>query len=821
MLVFTSCTNNYIPKARILSSTLKEHHPDWIFCLVLGEDPPHGFDLSSEPFDRLLSIEELHIPDFWNWLFRHRVVEVCTAAKGPALYHFLVREKHEKVIYLDPDIMVVNSLSPLADWLDKHDILLTPHMLSPQPDPCSVERNEICALQHGVFNLGFVGVARREQGVAFARWWQERLYCFCYDNIPSGLFTDQRWCDLAPAFFSRLHIIRDPGYNAASWNLTDRAITRRRSGGFMANDSRLRFYHFTGFDSGAGHTETEFFGRDMPAVFELWDIYKEKLRAFGHAELGKLAWKYARFPNGEQITDDMRFLYRVRRDLQQAFPNPFDFSNPAWNYLVWYQNQAAENKDQVRHKLSDLISLIKFIGRKCLTSRRNLPQYISFARESFRQGGVRGLLRKIHFAYAASASHTLQSRPMTDQPTLAELLDSLEEKNSNGALLRTLLDGKNLPVCIIDHQWGGGANDYRTIHIQKYLQAGQAVLLATYSKHSGLVELEAMHGSERLRFTAGNLRELEDSRFPRLNRIIVNEVISWMAGPAGTSAGSIGDTVRVVGQIVGLARTHHAAAEYLFHDFFSVCPSLNLLDKNNRFCGIPSSLKKCAACLKKNPNLGGRLPEGFTIDKWRADWNELIVHADKLVFFSDSSRRLVERAYPLRSDQVEIAPHTPLIEYISPIRIPREGGMTIAVVGIIGKHKGADLVIDLAKLLLIRDPSARVVVIGEIEADHIPSNMRVSGKYVREKLPELLEQYQATVGFISSICPETFSYVTQELMALRLPLVCFDLGAPAERIARWEHGLIAPEVNAESAIETLRKLDDRRRATQSAVSAPG
>jgi hypothetical protein len=98
MLVFTSCSNNYIPKARILGSTLKNNHPDWTFCLVLSEDPPQGFDLSNEPFDRLLSIEELHIPNFWSWLFRHRVVEICTAAKGPAIYHFLERERHEKVI---------------------------------------------------------------------------------------------------------------------------------------------------------------------------------------------------------------------------------------------------------------------------------------------------------------------------------------------------------------------------------------------------------------------------------------------------------------------------------------------------------------------------------------------------------------------------------------------------------------------------------------------------------------------------------------------------------------------------------------------------
>ena len=173
-------------------------------------------------------------------------------------------------------------------------------------------------------------------------------------------------------------------------------------------------------------------------------------------------------------------------------------------------------------------------------------------------------------------------------------------------------------------------------------------------------------------------------------------------------------------------------------------------------------------------------------------------------------RRLVARSYPIRPEQVEIVPHTPLIEYATPIRMLKGGGMTIAVVGNICKHKGADVVTNVSNLLLNDDPTARIVVIGEIEADHIPRNMMVTGKYVREKLPELLEQYHATVGFMPSIWPETFSYVTQELMSLGLPLVCFDLGAPAERIGTWEHGLIAPEMNAKSALETLRKLDARR-----------
>lgn len=817
MLVFTSCTNNYIPKARILASTLKTFHKDWTFCLVLGEDPPLGFDLANEPFDRLLTIKDLCIPNFGSWLFRHRIVEICTSAKGPAMYHFIEREKHEKVMYLDPDIMVINSLSPLADLLDEHDILLTPHQLSPQTDLAGIVTNEMCSLQHGVFNLGFVAVARKKQGLAFAHWWQERLYHFCYDDIPRGLFTDQRWCDLAPAFFSKLHIIRDPGYNAASWNLTDRTITQREDGIFMANDSALRFYHFTGFDSGAGRSATQVFGKGMPAVFELWDIYAKRLKDFGHAELGTYAWRHASFPNGEHITDDMRLLYRVRPDLQQVFPDPFDCSDPKWNFQVWYKGQGKESQKDVPR-------------------RKSLKHYLSCAWKSFCRGGARSLLRDIHeFAIVRTPPVSLAIKSTPDQPasnmtefdpganrdkveklpikqdqlTLTELLFNPSESSSS-AVLQILLAPKNRPVCIIDHQWGGGASDYRNVRIQKYLRTRQAVLLATYNQNLGLVELTAMHGKAHLNFTAKDLQELEDHRFPRLNRIVVNEVISWRVGSVKTPANLIGDIPKVLEAVLQLARTHNVGIEIPFHDFFSVCPSLNLLNRNHAFCGIPTDLNDCAACLKEHLCLCAPLPEGFTMADWRSAWKRIISNADKLVFFSDSTRQLIARAYPLDPAQTEVSPHASLITYASPVCISKDASLTIAVVGTICKHKGADIVVAVADLLLQDDPTVRIVVIGEIEASRIPSNMIVTGKYVREQLPELLKEHGVTIGLFPSICPETFSYVTQELMDLGLPLVCFNLGAPAERIARWEHGLVAPEMNAKSALETLRALDARR-----------
>jgi glycosyltransferase involved in cell wall biosynthesis len=54
-----------------------------------------------------------------------------------------------------------------------------------------------------------------------------------------------------------------------------------------------------------------------------------------------------------------------------------------------------------------------------------------------------------------------------------------------------------------------------------------------------------------------------------------------------------------------------------------------------------------------------------------------------------------------------------------------------------------------------------------------------------------------------SIWPETFSYVVAEMIALGLPIVAFDLGAPAERLRTYPNARLCAEVSAEAALATL------------------
>ena len=357
MMVFTSCTNNYLAKARVLAKSCKHFHPDWEFCLLLGEEPPAGFELRKEPFDRVIQFDEIEIDNYFGWLFKHRVVEICTAAKAPALKYFLTRENHDKVIYLDPDMAVFSSLESISNALDTHDIILAPHQLTPARNKQGVIDEELCSSKHGIFNLGFFAVANRPRGVDFAKWWSERLYEFCYDDIPNGIFTDQKWCDHVPAFFSDAFLVlTDKTCDVASWNLYERFISKSTSGQSLVNGDPLKFYHFTGYDSGAGLKMSSRFFKEMPQLEELWRDYALALKANGQETVGKMKWKYLCFDNGEKISDAMRYLYRDREDLKKAFENPFKSDG----YLAWYKANVGLTDDDFDRSICDGQSKVHF-----------------------------------------------------------------------------------------------------------------------------------------------------------------------------------------------------------------------------------------------------------------------------------------------------------------------------------------------------------------------------------------------------------------------------------------------------------------------------
>jgi len=362
---FTSVNACYIPKARAMAQSIKAVRPDLKIHLVLSDRLPDWYGENEEPFDSVILLEDLPIPDSRQWIFRHSLVELCTAVKGYGFREIFRRYDCDKVFYFDPDAVVFGGLEELERRLDENSILLTPHQLVPENNHEAIVDNEICSLKHGIYNLGFLGVRGTETGFRFLDWWIDRLHDYCYDDICGGLFTDQRWVDLAIAFFDDICILREPNFNVATWNLTHRVASGSLKEGIMINGRPLAFFHFSGFDSGAQEIMLRKYGKDSPVLFQLREWYLRRLDECGQNTVGDTEWEYACFENGEQITKRHRFIYRNRKDLQEAFPDPFSVTEDKDNFYNWFLRGKEEEVgdecrtgDELRDELYSLRSEI-------------------------------------------------------------------------------------------------------------------------------------------------------------------------------------------------------------------------------------------------------------------------------------------------------------------------------------------------------------------------------------------------------------------------------------------------------------------------------
>ncbi|TDB29243.1 hypothetical protein ATCM_17225 [Stenotrophomonas sp. ATCM1_4] len=305
-----------------LADSLKRHNPKAIFvlCLVEREVPKLASDF--EHFDHVVLAKDAGWENFDSFMFRHSIVEASTAVK-PRFMQYLMERFTEsgKFVYLDPDVLVYGEFVELEALLDKHSIVVAPHLLRPG----NVDM-EISSLAHGSYNLGFLAVSRSANSEKFVGWWAERLFLFCYDDKVRGIFTDQKWIDLAPSFFD-VHILKHHGYDFATWSLLGSDL-REQDGAYVVNGDPLRFIHFSGLDSGTIEKAIGWWLEDgNKGVFcKLFEEYKSTLDRFGQKEYGRLPWSYNAYGSGAPIKKSVRVLYRDPA-LWSSIPSPFDSSD--------------------------------------------------------------------------------------------------------------------------------------------------------------------------------------------------------------------------------------------------------------------------------------------------------------------------------------------------------------------------------------------------------------------------------------------------------------------------------------------------------------
>jgi glycosyltransferase involved in cell wall biosynthesis len=322
--VCTIVSKNYIAYARVLADSFYKQQSEGQFFVLLVDRNDGHIDPEKERFT-LIEAEELdNIPARESFLFKYTLLECNTAIKPYFLEHLFQRYDLENLVYFDPDILITHPLDELEKLVEKHSIVLTPHLTDPVND--RAHPGELTVLQVGAYNLGFVALRRSEVTERFLPWWQDRLYDRCLVALEEGLFVDQKWMDLTPGLFKDVHILTDPGYNVAYWNLHGRRVTVQGDD-VRCNDRPLVFYHFSGIDPDniqpVSKHQDRFTLADIGDAAQLFRRYRDLVLAAGYHEAKPWPYAFGVFDNGVPIPNAARTIYLRLGNKRKRFGDPF------------------------------------------------------------------------------------------------------------------------------------------------------------------------------------------------------------------------------------------------------------------------------------------------------------------------------------------------------------------------------------------------------------------------------------------------------------------------------------------------------------------
>ena len=276
--ICTIAFENYLPFVRLLADSIASFHPEIPFFALLISENDMAAEEMNENFN-LLQINDLSISGI-------ELVQVSfdrkqlSARLKPTVLKYLLEKGYAPAIFLDPDMLVTASLAGVISTVAKHSLSLTPHVLSPV-ETDSIPKFDKSLLAAGMYNAGFIGVSPSAESIRFLTWWENKLIDFCLNKPRQGIHYDQRWLDHAAGFIKDLYLLKDPGFNAAYWNLINRTVVFDGQN-YWIDGSLLKCIHFSGFD---------------PAILPKSNIYFPDI---GISQFGKLSALFYQY--GEDLS---------------------------------------------------------------------------------------------------------------------------------------------------------------------------------------------------------------------------------------------------------------------------------------------------------------------------------------------------------------------------------------------------------------------------------------------------------------------------------------------------------------------------------------
>ncbi|MBN8530469.1 MAG: glycosyltransferase [Alphaproteobacteria bacterium] len=227
------------------------------------------------------------------------------------------------------------------------------------------------------------------------------------------------------------------------------------------------------------------------------------------------------------------------------------------------------------------------------------------------------------------------------------------------------------------------------------------------------------------------------------------------------------------------------------HDYYPVCPRVNMNNETRRYCGEPPATD-CTACIRRNGSHDGH---DIDVPAWRGMYAAWLTSARRVYAPSHDVERRTQRYFPdleityRPHPEIDLTPHGAFLP-----RRPKDA-LRVAILGAIGPHKGSDVLLALAKDAKKRRLPISFHVVGYADNEAAlrrTGKVTLTGKYAASEVFDLLLAQSCHLALFTSVFPETYCYTLTTALQAKLYPVALDIGAVPERLKALRYGDILP-----------------------------
>lgn len=234
--------------------------------------------------------------------------------------------------------------------------------------------------------------------------------------------------------------------------------------------------------------------------------------------------------------------------------------------------------------------------------------------------------------------------------------------------------------------------------------------------------------------------------------------------------------------LMKLAKKSGSYVIFSFHDYYTLCPTVKLIDENSLYCGgcCTKTDGECNAELWPTNSLP-KLKNAW-VREWRNKFKSALLDCDAYITTSESAKETILKSFDLKDCKpFEVISHG---RDFSIFREPDfsnspEKIIKILVPGNLDKAKGLSIINNLLNLDV--DKKLEFHILGQCSSFSSDPRVKFYGVYKRDEFVSKVELINPHLGVVFSIWDETWCHTLTELWASGVPTIVFDFPTVANR----------------------------------------